>query len=79
METSNRSLGEKNRESLAKTGDDPGIDPGMFHSQMTPDSASLGSGEDLLGLQALDLALNMKMHLVNNVSVFGADLLSCGI
>lgn len=34
------------------------------------DTASLGSGkgEDILAQQDLDPALNMKMHLVNNVS-----------
>jgi hypothetical protein len=31
------------------------------------DGASLTSGEDLLALQDLDPALNLKMHLVNNV------------
>lgn len=29
---------------------------------------STGQSEDLLGLQDLDTALNMKMHLVNDVS-----------
>jgi len=28
-----------------------------------------GSGEDILGQQDLDLALNAKMHIVNNVSL----------
>lgn len=29
---------------------------------------SVHSGEDILGMQDMDPALNMKMHLVNNVS-----------
>lgn len=32
------------------------------------DASSLHSGEDILALQDLDPVLNMKMHLVNNVS-----------
>lgn len=32
------------------------------------DGSSLRGGEDILALQDLDPALNMKMHLVNNVS-----------
>ena len=32
------------------------------------DGSSLHAGEDILALQDLDPALNMKMHLVNNVS-----------
>jgi hypothetical protein len=32
------------------------------------DGSSLKGGEDVLGLQDLDPVLNMKMHLVNNVS-----------
>lgn len=32
------------------------------------DGSSLHGGEDILALQDLDPALNMKMHLVNNVS-----------
>lgn len=32
------------------------------------DATSTHSGEDVLALQDLDPALNMKMHLVNNVS-----------
>lgn len=28
---------------------------------------SIGEGVDILGLQALDRALNLKMHIVNNV------------
>jgi hypothetical protein len=31
-------------------------------------SGSMHSGEDILSMQDLDPALNMKMHLVNNVS-----------
>lgn len=33
------------------------------------DDASIRTGEDVLGLQDTDPALNMKMHLVNNVSI----------
>lgn len=33
-----------------------------------------GEGEDILARQALDPALNLKMHLVNNVSCFPCDL-----
>lgn len=32
------------------------------------DDISLSSGEDILNMEDLDPALNMKMHLVNNVS-----------
>lgn len=32
------------------------------------DGVSTHSGEDILALQDLDPAMNMKMHLVNNVS-----------
>lgn len=32
------------------------------------DGSSLHAGEDILALQDLDPVLNMKMHLVNNVS-----------
>lgn len=32
------------------------------------DGSSIQRGEDLLDLQDLDPAMNMKMHLVNNVS-----------
>ena len=32
------------------------------------DGSSLHGGEDILALQDLDPTLNMKMHLVNNVS-----------
>jgi hypothetical protein len=32
------------------------------------DSLSISSGIDILGLQALDRSLNLKMHIVNNVS-----------
>ena len=35
------------------------------------DGSSIKSGTDLLELQALDPALNMKMHLVNNVRPTG--------
>lgn len=31
------------------------------------DASSVHSGEDILSMQDLDPALNMKMHLVNNV------------
>ena len=37
------------------------------HELRAADDASLGSDEDLLALEDLDPALNMKMHLVNNV------------
>ncbi len=32
------------------------------------DLGSIHSGEDILGMQDMDPALNKKMHLVNNVS-----------
>lgn len=35
---------------------------------VTVDAASLSRGEDILELQDLDPALNLKMHLVNDVS-----------
>jgi hypothetical protein len=34
------------------------------------DGSSLRSGEDILALQDVDPVLNMKMHLVNNVSAY---------
>lgn len=40
----------------------------MFGDLRNADGSSLRSGEDILSLQDLDPALNMKMHLVNNVS-----------
>jgi hypothetical protein len=45
------------------------------HSTPEPDLAnadgsSIGGGSDVLDLQDLDPVLNMKMHLVNNVSNF---------
>lgn len=40
-------------------------DDGIISSD---DLGSVHSGEDILGLQDMDPALNMKMHLVNNVS-----------
>jgi hypothetical protein len=52
---------EKNIES----GNDHGP---MFGDLRNADGSSLRSGEDILALQDLDPALNMKMHLVNNVS-----------
>lgn len=36
--------------------------------EVRDDTASLQSGEDILGMQDMDPALTMKMHLVNNVS-----------
>jgi hypothetical protein len=42
----------------------------------TDDGSWVTSGEDILALQDIDPALNMKMHLVNNVgsiSVVGAS------
>lgn len=44
----------------------------MFGDLRNADGSSLRSGEDILSLQDLDPALNMKMHLVNNVSDTGA-------
>jgi hypothetical protein len=41
---------------------------GIFGDVRNADGSSLRSGEDILHLQDLDPALNMKMHLVNNVS-----------
>lgn len=41
---------------------------GIFGDVRNADGSSLRSGEDILALQDLDPALNMKMHLVNNVS-----------
>ncbi|KAM6482198.1 MFS general substrate transporter [Trichoderma sp. SZMC 28011] len=38
----------------------------MFGDLRNADGSSLRSGEDILSLQDLDPALNMKMHLVNN-------------
>jgi hypothetical protein len=38
------------------------------------DGSSINNAEDILGLQDMDPALNMKMHLVNNVR---QTLLSC--
>lgn len=37
---------------------------------LAPDGASVMSGQDILQLQDVDPALNMKMHLVNNVRRF---------
>lgn len=46
--------------------------PVLIRSQddgrLAADEASLRKGEDVLALQDLDPALNLKMHLVNNVS-----------
>jgi hypothetical protein len=42
----------------------------MLGELRNADGSSLRSGEDILSLQDLDPALNMKMHLVNNVSDF---------
>ncbi|PON25999.1 hypothetical protein TGAM01_v204943 [Trichoderma gamsii] len=39
---------------------------GIFGDVRNADGSSLRSGEDILALQDLDPALNMKMHLVNN-------------
>ncbi|KAI1855237.1 hypothetical protein JX266_000102 [Neoarthrinium moseri] len=44
------------------------IDLGHSNDAQHPDVAR-GDGEDILALQDLDAALNMKMHLVNNVSL----------
>lgn len=35
---------------------------------MNADGSSISGGSDILALQDVDPALNMKMHLVNNVS-----------
>lgn len=47
----------------------PDIEPGT--ELRNPDGSSIKGGEDVLALQDLDPALNMKMHLVNNVSDSG--------
>lgn len=52
---------EKNLEGGADNGP-------MFGELRNADGSSLRNGEDILALQDLDPALNMKMHLVNNVS-----------
>ncbi len=44
-----------------------GEEPLAYHDSAM-DANSTHSGEDVLALQDLDPALNMKMHLVNNVS-----------
>lgn len=54
----------------------PGLDTGHEEKtigeespELRPASSTfLDGGEDILALQDLDPALNMKMHLVNNVS-----------
>lgn len=54
-----------------KAGGDGYGSPGLFgpsESLRNADGSSLQGGEDVLALQDLDPALNMKMHLVNNVS-----------
>lgn len=54
---------------------DKKLDPNGAESPPKPgvgtfgDDASLRSGQDILSLQDIDPALNMKMHLVNNVSL----------
>lgn len=53
--------------SMEKNIDGGNNDP-MFGDLRNADGSSLRSGEDILALQDLDPALNMKMHLVNNVS-----------
>lgn len=45
-----------------------GGEEGLAQHASAMDGASLHSGEDILSMQDLDPALNMKMHLVNNVS-----------
>lgn len=52
---------------------DPLTDQAQAEKDLSDDNAArveftLGDGEDILALQDLDPALNMKMHLVNNVS-----------
>jgi hypothetical protein len=52
--------------------DSPNLEKGVVESDgpgelRNADGSSIKSGEDLLELQDLDPALNMKMHLVNNV------------
>jgi hypothetical protein len=41
------------------------LEKGELHNA---DGSSITSGEDILAMQDVDPALNMKMHLVNNVS-----------
>lgn len=50
-------VGQRHKDDLLRHGD-----------VRTADGSSLHDGEDILALQDLDPALNMKMHLVNNVS-----------
>lgn len=44
------------------------FDSDPAHNLESPDHASISSGQDVLAMQDIDPALNMKMHLVNNVS-----------
>lgn len=44
-----------------------GMDPA--NELGSPDHVSITSGQDVLAMQDIDPALNMKMHLVNNVSI----------
>lgn len=54
--------------SMEKNIESGNVDEGILGDVRNADGSSLRSGEDILALQDLDPALNMKMHLVNNVS-----------
>lgn len=55
---------------------DEALDDSAGHDVQIGRANETVGGEDILGLQDLDPALNMKMHLVNNVRPHTATLLS---
>jgi hypothetical protein len=61
-------FGDKYKE---KKNSSDGAPDGMLnsHDVETAEGASLKSSSDILALQDTDPVMNMKMHLVNNVSI----------
>lgn len=57
-------------EAMDKKKHDPEKDGGFLEPNdlRNADGSSISGGSDVLGLQDMDPVLNMKMHLVNNVS-----------
>ncbi len=62
--TTNNTMDKKDRPS------DPEMQAGSPHPDDfgNVDSSSISGGSDILSLQDVDPVLNLKMHLVNNVS-----------
>lgn len=58
-------------ENMDKKLQDPDKENGTHEPDLAnADGSSIGGGSDVLNLQDIDPVLNMKMHLVNNVSNF---------